>query len=105
MRKILVLALVAAVVFASGCTFGNPLVGDWETSVLGLKTELSFYGDGTGVIKSKLGTVSFDYEIIDGETMQVTGDMFGTTATEKIEYELVNNNTLKYKNLTFTRKK
>ena len=101
----MILALIAAVVFASGCSFGNPLVGDWETSILGLKTELSFNADGTGILKSKLGTVSFNYEVIDGETLQVTGDVLGTTTTEKVEYELVNNDTLKYKNLTFTRKK
>ncbi|MEK6970775.1 MAG: hypothetical protein AABW68_03720, partial [archaeon] len=57
----------------SGClqsSFGHPIVGTWETKVIGFTQTIQFESNNTGVLVTTLGQQAFDYQLMDGQTLR-----------------------------------
>lgn len=103
LHKLLFLGLIG-LIFASGCTSQvslDPLVGTWETHLLGFESTIQFNNDGTGTRASDLGITAFEWQKIDATHLNYR--RVGSSDWDVVDYQVVNVNTLVFQNLTYTR--
>ncbi len=103
---ILPLVLVLLLTALAGCTtnvnnYTSPLIGVWETKVIGFTQTLRFENNGTGVLVTTLGQQAFMFQIVDGDTLLIKTE--NSNDWDEKEYNLVSNNTLQYGGLTWVR--
>lgn len=108
MKTNLLIPILAVLTIAllSGCTtnvnnYTSPLIGVWETKVIGFTQTLRFENNGTGVLVTTLGQLAFAFQIVDGDTLLVKTE--NSNDWDEKEYNLVSNNTLQYGGLTWVR--
>lgn len=103
-RPILILSLL---LFATllGCvnssTIGSPILGSWETKIVGFIQSVRFESNGTGVLVTTLGQKAFAFQIVDADTIMIRYE--GNSDWEDKTYNVVNNNTLQLDGLTWVR--
>ncbi len=99
------LLAVLSVMVLSGCintsTIGSPILGSWETKVLGFDQSIRFESNGTGVLVTTLGQSAFQFQIMDSDTLLIR--FSSNDEWQEKSYNIVNNNTLQYDGLTWTR--
>mgnify|MGYP001609997826 CR=1 FL=1 len=104
-HTLLLLAGVLLFTGLSGCTqsiLGSPLVGTWETKVLGFTQTLQFESNNTGVLVTTLGQKAFEYQVLDDHTVRYRE--VGEEDWDEKTYQLVNANTLILDEFTWVRK-
>ena len=97
--SVLILALFSGCVNTS--TIGSPILGSWETKVVGLTQSVRFESNGTGVMITTLGQEAFKFQITSPTQILVRKQ--STDQWDERSYNMVNNNTLQYAGLTWVR--
>lgn len=87
----------------SGCasTLGSPILGSWETKVLGFTQSVRFESNGTGVLVTTLGQQAFEFQVKDSDTILVK--YANSDNWDEKTYTMVNNNTMQLEGLTWVR--
>lgn len=104
-HHLILLGIILIIAGLSGCiqsSFGHPIVGTWETKVIGFTQTLQFESNNTGVLVTTLGQQAFDYKLIDDHTLQTKA--IDSSDWEERTYTIVNNNTLILDGMTWVRK-
>ena len=99
------LIVVLSFTALAGCTtvdnYTSPLIGVWETKVIGFTQTLRFENNGTGVLVTTLGQQAFMFQIVDSDTLLVKTE--NSNDWDEKENNLVSNNTLQYGGLTWVK--